>query len=240
MDCHKWLMLETVFDSVDVKPIVAVVPDNHDPVLNCTTRPDPLFWTTVRRWQAKGWTIGMHGYTHVMHRCKGKHFVPLHDRSEFVDLEYEQQANLIRASWRCFISQNIEPTIWVAPAHSFDKCTLRAIRDETSIRIVSDGIARDQYFAEDFYWIPQQLWSLAEKSSGLWTVCLHPNTMSDEDIFGLRRRIEEVFKARIVSVTSLSFRRRGKTPADRISAMYFWQRQHIQQLMRKTLAVFNV
>lgn len=36
-------------------------------------------------------------------------------------------------------SHGIDPTVWIAPAHSFDKNTLIALKLETNIRIISDG-----------------------------------------------------------------------------------------------------
>ena len=35
-------------------------------------------------------------------------------------------------------------------------------------------------------WIPQQLWAPVEKSSGLWTICVHPNTAGEAEIAALR------------------------------------------------------
>ena len=238
MDWRKWQMLEDIFDPIGIKPLVAVVPENHDPELQYTD-PDPMFWSTVRLWQAKGWTIAMHGYRHVMHHSSRKQIVPFHNRSEFVGLDYEEQAERIRLSWSVFVSQGVEPTVWVAPAHSFDWWTLKAIKAETPICIVSDGIARNQYFEGGFYWIPQQLWSLTKKNDGLWTVCLHPNTMTAEQVADLRQSIEGPFAGRIVALNDVVLERRRKSPADRITELYFWQRHRMHRAMRKVLGLQN-
>src|SRR5260370_42375028 len=46
-----------------LKPILAVVPDNQDPMLKVDA-PVADFWDRVRQWQARGWTIALHGYQH--------------------------------------------------------------------------------------------------------------------------------------------------------------------------------
>jgi predicted deacetylase len=236
MDRHKWQMLEEIFHPLGIKPLVAVVPENDDPDLRCA-EPDPAFWSTVRRWQAKGWTIAMHGYSHVMHESKRKPILPFYNRTEFVGLDYESQIARIRLSWRVFASQQVEPKVWIAPAHSFDRWTLEAIKAETPIRIVSDGIACDQHFDGEFYWIPQQLWSFRERRGGLWTVCLHPNTMTIEQIEELRKNIEGRFAKRIIALDTVVLRQRKKSPGDRITDICFWQRHRMQRLIRQIVAI---
>ena len=116
------------------------------------------FWERVRAWIAKDWTVGMHGDTHVMHPTHSKLVLPFYPSSEFAGLPLEAQAQRIRAGWQLFRAQDIEPTLWIAPAHSFDLATLAAVRAETSMRVVSDGIGWDTWYEHGFYWIPQQLW----------------------------------------------------------------------------------
>lgn len=223
MDRCKWQMLEDLFDDLGVKPLVAVVPDNCDPELQ-REPPDPLFWEKVRSWQAKGWTIAMHGYQHRMHATKSKLVLPFYERSEFGGLSYEAQAEKIRKSWSLFVAEGVAPTAWIAPAHCFDRLTLKAIHNETPIRIVSDGIARGQYFEDGFFWLPQQLWSLAEKSAGLWTVCLHPNTVTEVQFAALRSELKDRYLSRVTSVDQLVLLKRSKSIQDRLYDVYFWQR----------------
>jgi len=238
MNRLKWRAIEELLDDFGIKPIVAVVPDNCDPGLAIDTT-DLDFWVKVRRWQAKGWSIAMHGYQHVMHYTKSKLILPYYERSEFGGLPYEQQAEKIRKSWKIFSSQDVAPTIWIAPAHCFDRITLKAIRDETAIRVVSDGIARDQYFDDGFFWIPQQLWRLREKSDGLWTVCLHPNTMTDEQIAALQQSLEARFLERVISVDRLELKERSKSPRDNLEGAMFWQRHRLNKVISWAKAILR-
>lgn len=233
MDRRKWQMLEDLLDTFGVKPIVAVVPDNQDPELMVRAI-DSTFWDKVRSWQKKGWTIAMHGYRHVMHYTKKSDLVlPFYDRSEFAGLPYDQQAEKIRASAKIFYEQDVEPKVWIAPAHCFDWTTLEAVRNETHIRIISDGIARGMYFDRGFYWIPQQLWALNERNSGLWTVCLHPDRMSREKLFELRDSIGRRYLERIVSLNDCELIERKKTGADWLYDRYFWAAKNVLNTISK-------
>lgn len=239
MDGRRWQQFEDLFERTGARPLVAVVPDNRDPNLECG-RPDPMFWDKVRSWQAKGWTIAMHGYQHLMHHTDAEMVLPFYRRSEFAGLGYDAQAEKIRRSWELFVGQGIEPTVWIAPAHCFDRLTLEAIRNETPIRIVSDGIARDQYFEDGFYWVPQQLWNPTEKSSGLWTICLHPNTITGEQFARLSELLGGPYASRVTSLDRLMLHERPRTVADRLYAGYFWGRHRAFGMLHKLRSMLQV
>src|SRR5262252_3697380 len=63
MNWQVWSEIEAALLDQDLKPILAVVPDNQDPVLKVDP-PVEDFWERVRTWQARGWTIALHGYQH--------------------------------------------------------------------------------------------------------------------------------------------------------------------------------
>jgi predicted deacetylase len=220
---RNWDLVEQVLDAHGVKPIVAVIPDNSDPSLMLEAK-NTAFWDRVRAWKKKDWAVALHGHTHLMHPTTDKLVLPFYKRSEFAGLTLEVQSEKIRAAWSVFTTEGVEPTIWVAPAHSFDLLTLQAVRRETSIRVISDGIAWDTYYEHDFHWIPQQLWSLTERRSGLWTVCLHPNTMTDAAIAALDSALDGSFRGRMTCVNDVELRNRKKTALSRFYHIYFWWR----------------
>lgn len=241
MDVRKWERFEEILGDLDIKPMVAVVPDNRDPVLQVNDS-DPDFWDKIRNWQAKGWSIAMHGYQHVFHPIYRKRLLlPFYDRSEFAGLSYSEQAAKIRESWRLFKEQGVAPTLWVAPAHCFDSITLEALRDETPIRIVSDGIACDQFYQHGFYWLPQQLWSLTGKRSGLWTVCLHPSSMNIAQIDEFNALLSSAtFRSRIVAVADVSLTQRKMSLTDWSYSTYFWQRGRLRRALNSVRSILHV
>ena len=63
MNWTVWDAIESQLIRHSIRPILAVVPDNHDPKLIVeVARAD--FWERVRSWQRAGYAIAMHGYEH--------------------------------------------------------------------------------------------------------------------------------------------------------------------------------
>lgn len=169
---RRWERFVPLIEQFGIKPILAVVPDNLDQELN-VSRPDPAFWEQMRAMEAAGATIALHGYRHVCSSC-GESLVPLHRHSEFAGLPEETQRAWIHAGLEILRGHGLNPRVFVAPRHGFDRATLLALREE-GIDLVSDGFARVPYKRYGITWIPQQLWAPREKSDGLWTICIHSN-----------------------------------------------------------------
>ncbi|HUW39942.1 MAG TPA: DUF2334 domain-containing protein [Rectinemataceae bacterium] len=188
MDKERWDAVEAVLRERDVSPIVAVVPANVDPEL-VRGPADEGFWDRARSWAAAGWAIGLHGFSHAL-RPSPRGLVPVNAYSEFAGLAEEEQRRRIREGVAVLAARGLEPAVWVAPAHGFDPGTLAALAGESRIRIVSDGFARRAVLRGGFVWLPQQLWRPRKMGGGLWTICLHPNTLSEPALDRLARFID--------------------------------------------------
>ncbi len=184
MNIEKWQRIENLLDKYHIKPIVGVIPDNRDPDMLGVYTKDILFWDKVRRWQHKGWTIALHGYNHVFETNDGG-INPVNNRSEFAGVSLERQKEKIKNGCTVLHAHGIEPKIFFAPAHTFDMNTLVALKDESKIRIISDTIANDVYFENEFYFIPQQSGRVRRLPFSLVTFCYHPNIMSENDFIDL-------------------------------------------------------
>ena len=90
MDVEKWQRMEDLLDKYHIKPIVGVIPNNQDPDMVGVYPKDEQFWEKVQRWKEKGWTIALHGYTHVFETREGG-LNPVNDRSEFAGVPLERQ-----------------------------------------------------------------------------------------------------------------------------------------------------
>ncbi len=194
---QKWQTLEDMFDRYGVKPVVAVVPDCQDPGLREDVE-DPGFWKKAQAWQAKGWDIALHGFDHV-YRGRSRGLVPINARTEFAGQSEEVQRQKIRDGWKLLNDRGLKPTVWIAPAHTFDRTTLRCLAEETDIRTVSDGLSSRPFQRYGFDWVPQQIWAPRTCPPGVWTICLHPNTMSED----MPERIERFLKVHSAEVTSI-------------------------------------
>jgi predicted deacetylase len=217
-----WDPLEAALDSLGIRPIVGVIPDNRDPSMLCS-EPDPDFWERVRGWDKKGWGIALHGLHHTYHTIPdhGRSLIAIHQKSEFVGLSLEEQTEIINKSWHIFLENGVKPTVFMAPSHTFDENTLLALRAKTDVRIVTDGHALFPFRDNDFTWIPQQLWRFRKMPLGIWTVCLHPNDMSVTELNTLIEQLA-IFADKTVpldlAITHCSER---KTFIDRIFAFVF-------------------
>ena len=188
-DPFKWRMLEKGLDKYDIKPIVGVIPSNEDPSMVYYEK-DLEFWNKVKLWQKKGWSIALHGYTHKLSPCINQSLVPINNFSEFCNDSFEVQKQKLKKAVLIFKKHSIFPEVFIAPAHGFTNLTLKALLEVTSIRKVSDGIALSPFFYLNLTWIPQQLWWFRFRPFGLWTICLHPNNMSEKK----NKRIFRYFK----------------------------------------------
>jgi predicted deacetylase len=172
LSVSRWQRFRPLIEEFGLHPILAVVPDNRDAVLKLSP-PAPDFWAEMRAMEAAGATIALHGFHHLcIHQ--GASLLPLHRQSEFAGVPEETQQQWIRDGLAILRSQGLNPKIWVAPNHGFDRATLRALRAE-EICVLSDGFARLPFKRYGLTWIPQQIWEPVEKSKGLWTICLHSN-----------------------------------------------------------------
>lgn len=172
MNWRVWEQLETVLQAHDVKPIMAVVPDNRDPHLTVDA-PQTDFWARVRRWQAAGWTIALHGHQHL-YTTREAGLVGINRFSEFAGLAEDQQRDKLRLALAVFEREGVRADAWVAPAHSFDAVTLRLLV-QAGVRVVSDGFYTRPVQHMGAVWLPQQLWRFRPMWTGLWTVCFHHN-----------------------------------------------------------------
>jgi predicted deacetylase len=179
MNWEVWAAIESVLLEYDVHPLLAIVPANRDEKL-VRSPANPRFWEEVRRWQAKGWTIGLHGYQHRF-LTYDRGIVGLHRRSEFAGVERSKQESKLQAAIKIFGAEQIKPQVWIAPAHSFDWTTLEILQS-LGIFIINDGFTLAPHQDErGMMWIPQQLWKFRWRPFGVWTVCYHHNHWTNKE-----------------------------------------------------------
>ena len=192
-----WNRVEEVLDEFGVRPIVSVIPDNRDKAL-VVSQPGENFWGRVRSWQARKWTLGLHGYQH----CYLTKKPGLYGRSaisEFAGLPYEVQEIKLRNAVRIFHEHQVRPEVWVAPAHSFDSNTIDILL-RLGVRVINDGYALYPYQDErGMVWIPQQVGRFRNLPIGIWTICFHFNLWSEEQLKTFRADLQR-FRPQILSV----------------------------------------
>ena len=176
MDHRKWSAIEEVLIRYGIKPILGVIPDNRDPRLMVDSE-DPGFWNRIRGSRKRGWEIALHGYQHVC-KSRGKSLVPLHEQSEFAGVPAEMQHDMLEKAMRIMKHEYLEPRVWIAPKHGFDGQTVDALKS-FGILCISDGFALYPYVEAAMLWLPQQMWRFRKMPFGVWTICIHPSTVSE-------------------------------------------------------------
>ena len=201
-----WRTIEDLLLREGIRPIVAVVPDNQDPTLK-VQEPNDNFWSEVRSWQARGWTIGMHGYQHLC-TTRSPGILGTKAVSEFSGLSYAEQRHKLEMGLAIFRREQVKADVWVAPGHSFDETTLRALKD-LGLPTVSDGhFLFPHQDACGIHWLPQQFWRFRWMPFGVWTVCLHINTWTNQELGEFRRAVRR-FRDFIVDAPTALARHHG-------------------------------
>lgn len=177
MNWARFSALKHLFQQYQVPAILGVVPDNQDPALNVTS-PNPVFWQEIRALHQAGWVIAQHGYHHTYHTSEGG-ILNIQRRSEFAGRSYEtQRADILAGKQRLEADLTFPIHWWMAPAHSLDATTCRVLT-ELGFTHITDGVSLFPYRDYGLTWVPAQLWQPRSLPWGVWTICIHLNTLSD-------------------------------------------------------------
>ena len=218
MNWRVWAEIEKILYLRAIRPILAVVPDNQDPELMVGPAVAD-FWGRVREWQARGWTIALHGFQHrYVNRNGGLLGITM--QSEFAGLPRDEQEFKLRAGLAMFKAEGITSQAWIAPSHSFDHTTVELL-PALGIRAISDGLSNSPYLtANGVVWVPQQLWERFRlRKQGVWTVCCHHNNWSAARLEEFSSQIT-VYEQKIASFDTIvaGCRRHGPNFGDRARA----------------------
>lgn len=227
MDRAKWQRMFDILDRYDVKPMVGIIPHNEDPKQRIDA-PDAGFWNKAKQWEQKGYAIALHGYNHCYISDKGLEGLnPLWSRSEFAGVPLDVQKQKIRDGFEILSEHGVKPKYFFAPSHTFDENTLKALKECTDIRIISDTIATEPYRKGDFVFLPQLGGHCVEmKIKGIWTFCLHPSTMTEEQ-FVVTEDFLRIYKKKFISFDAIDTKNvRGKNLFSQLlSWAYFIKRK---------------
>ncbi len=182
-----WLRFHALICRHRLKPILGIVPDNQDIDL-LLEPPHEEFWQWMRELACGGASVGLHGLHHLNSHL-GKSLIPLHQHTEFAGAALIEQISKIQRGMGVLRSYGLDPNIWVAPRHGFDRNTLQALL-KVGLTRLSDGLASRPFLQEGIVWLPQQLWAPVRKGTGLWTLCIHSNTCTDHQFSTIAKFIE--------------------------------------------------
>ncbi len=182
MNWGNFLKYMDLFHRYNVVPLIGVVPENRDANLT-VGREAACFWELIRYLKEHGTIeIAQHGYRHIYTTNKIQPFYRLCGfipQSEFYGISYEKQYEMIKAGRDILEEQGIYSDIWMAPGHSYDKNTIRALKD-LGFRAVTDSLALFNVKRQCLTFVPQQSWGPGKSRMGIKTICLHLNNADDK------------------------------------------------------------
>ena len=195
MDWDKFNILAKIITDLRIKPIIGVVPENRDLKLNIG-KENINFWDTIRVYQEMGWGIAQHGCYH-QYTTKNGGILGLSNKSEFAGHSFDDQLKLIFTGKQILKSEGINTKLFMAPSHSFDKNTIRALI-ECKFKFITDGFGLYPYEDEGITFIPQLYASPVTHIFGIYTICFHTNSMSNKNINRLVKFIMS-YRKKIIS-----------------------------------------
>ena len=188
----KWNYIEEceyLFDKLNIKPVLGVIPNNRDnELLKYPLKKN--FWEIVRNWQSKGWTIAMHGNSHFYDsETNKKDYFSYGGKSEFFGHPLEEQMKRIKIGLEKFNSENIKIRTFFAPNHTYDKNTFQALKN-LGLNEIIDGYGLMPYSEFDIKFIPQLFYQNIILPFGIQSTQIHLNYWDNKDF--------EIFKKFII------------------------------------------
>ncbi len=179
--------LVELFSKYQIKPLLGVIPDNRDPtLLKLPYREDG--WAKIKALKDRGWLMAQHGYQHA-YVSDNAGLLGINHYSEFAGVAYQTQFDMLRDGRKLLEEHGLASDIFMAPAHSYDDQTLQAL-SALGFRYVTDGYSLLPYKRHGLKIIPCQTSVPRKIPFGLLTICLHPNTMTDEAFITLYKWLE--------------------------------------------------
>lgn len=175
MERDKFNAICEILEQKGAYPLLGVVPKNVDHKL-IKVEEDANFWEEMKILQQKGYAIAQHG---TYHEYCTKHggILNINKKSEFAGLSYEDQYEKLKKGKEILTSHGIETDIFMAPAHSYDKNTIKAAK-ALGFKYFTDGYTNYPYKIKGVIFIPCRTILFDEKHK-FDTCCIHANTLSD-------------------------------------------------------------
>lgn len=189
MNWENFRFFQKLFEEAGIQPLLGIVPDNRDENLH-KEEPRQDFYEVMKDLQKQGYVLSMHGCHHMYSTKKGGIF-PLNNFSEFAGVSYTEQKKMLEEGKQLLLEKGIVTDMFMAPAHSYDKNTLRALK-ELGFTKITDGFGKRPYTYKGltFYPISFQLSRSLKQKFGYTTMVLHANTITEKD----KERYTKIFK----------------------------------------------
>jgi len=181
MNHERFRRFTALLDKYEIKPILGVIPQNLDNTL-ISDDEDKHFFENMRKLQEQNYTISIHGYQHH-YTTTDAGFMGVNKYSEFASILPLVQKQKIENAVKIIKDNGLNSSMFMAPAHSFDYCTMKILK-ENGVDFITDGFYLFPKKIHNIWFLPHQFWSFREvKLSGIFTFGLHIDTIVDFEKF---------------------------------------------------------
>ena len=179
MNWDKFLVLKNVLEKYNIKSILGVVPNCKDHNL-FFGKPAKNYNQRLLKYKLFGDTIAQHGFEHL-YDSKQKGYFGSSRNSEFAGHSFGKQRSRLYKG-KCFLEKlSLWEPVFMAPCHSFDENTLRAL-NKLGFKSISDGYGFFPYKKKGIDLVPQISSRPFNIGFGLSTICIHTNNLNKKNI----------------------------------------------------------
>lgn len=177
MDRFQFEKAFALMDKYHARPLLGIIPSNKDKdQMIDDSMPD--FWSFIKQLQEKGYSIAMHGFIHVYDQTNPATMICGRKHSEFAGNTYDVQYEKIKQGKEILLSHGIITDVFFAPAHTYDRNTLKALY-ANGFKYMCDGLSIRPYVQEGIICIPCKSFGVPHKSKkGINIAVCHPSEWS--------------------------------------------------------------
>tara|TARA_B100000886_G_scaffold61657_1_gene38188 strand:+ start:1360 stop:2115 length:756 start_codon:yes stop_codon:yes gene_type:complete len=174
-----FLIIKKELQDLGIRSVLGVIPDNKDEsFLKYEYKEN--FFDLINDYKNFGDTIAQHGTFHK-YTTTSKGILKINNRSEFAGHDFKYQYKLIKKGKQILESHNCWQPVFMAPSHSFDENTLKALI-KLGFKSISDGYGFFPYKEKGIDFVPQISARPFNIGFGLATVCIHTNNLNKINI----------------------------------------------------------
>ena len=182
MDWEKFFYIKIKLHDLGIRSLLGVIPENKDKsFLKYPKKED--FFDLIKYYKNYGDSIAQHG-TYHKYTSNSPGILKINNRSEFAGHDLDYQYSLIKKGKEILKKNNCWQPIFMAPSHSFDLNTIRALK-KLSFESISDGYGFFPYRKKGIEFVPQLSSRPFNTGFGLATICIHSNNLNKSRVKNL-------------------------------------------------------
>ena len=195
LNWEMFLFIKKKLQDLGIRSLLGVIPDNKDKSFLKYERKENFF-DLINYYKNFGDSIAQHG-THHRYTTNSSGILKINNRSEFAGHDFDYQYNLLKKGKQILEKHDCWQPIFMAPSHSLDLNTLKALR-KLRFKSISDGYGFYPYRKEEIDFIPQISSRPFNTGFGLATLCIHINSFENINVKNLLNFIS-LNRSRIIS-----------------------------------------